>query len=291
MSAASEFINRRTNKEIKFLLDECIDGQRDRFPGKTYEDGVVYAFLWLFIETAEHPLLIDAHIEPMLHNPAYRALKDSALSRREEIERPLREEILKLRAGLSCAQEKLKPEFVKSNTVREYASREFDRVIAPHLQIPKTQDERDNMVAMKKVREALALMNSMILSGESHSDASRKAYEEAMNELYPTTHEGSKTMIAPEKDPPQIDNAFSALEHVLDSLEKSMEEHRQKLAPVLSPPRAGGTDRDIDKLKRVALAPMAERLELAGGRINRLDLILEDLSERLEVSDDFRHKG
>ena len=36
---------------------------------------------------------------------------------------------------------------------------------------------------MKKTREALSLMNSMILSGEAHSNVSRKALEEAMNEL------------------------------------------------------------------------------------------------------------
>ena len=101
MSAASVFINRRTNAEIKLLLDECIDGQRDRFPGKTYEDGVVYAFLWLFIGGAEHPLDIDAHIDPLLHRASHRALKDSALSRREEIERPLREEIEQLEARLN----------------------------------------------------------------------------------------------------------------------------------------------------------------------------------------------
>ena len=40
-------VNQRTDAEIDALFDECVDGQQDRFIGKTYEGGVAATLIWL----------------------------------------------------------------------------------------------------------------------------------------------------------------------------------------------------------------------------------------------------
>ena len=40
-----------------------------------------------------------------------------------------------------------------------------------------------NQTRMKKIRKAIGLLNSMVIGGEKHSDQSRRAVEEALNEI------------------------------------------------------------------------------------------------------------
>lgn len=54
----------RTQKEIDALFDECVDGQQDRFIGKTYEMGIANALLWLFTD-ARNPLEIDGYFDDL----------------------------------------------------------------------------------------------------------------------------------------------------------------------------------------------------------------------------------
>jgi len=54
-------VNQRTDEEIDALFDECVDGQQDRFIGKTYEAGIAACLLWLFEKDVRNPLEIDGY--------------------------------------------------------------------------------------------------------------------------------------------------------------------------------------------------------------------------------------
>ena len=58
-------VNQRTDAEIDALFDECVDGQQDRFIGKTYEGGVAATLIWLFCEEALNPLEIDGYLSDL----------------------------------------------------------------------------------------------------------------------------------------------------------------------------------------------------------------------------------